>query len=84
VKDIPEEAFRKVLISKLPKQLRKRVVRHGLKLEEATQEILKRVLKDSPEFMEAYAKRGKDIFDWGRILKSVLEEEGFKGGSKEI
>jgi len=76
--DIPESAFNEVLISKLPKKLRKQVVRKAIRIHEIVRQAIEKARKERP-YLGPKNPSSKyclqDTLPWGLILKSVLEEE---------
>ncbi|MDO8600013.1 MAG: hypothetical protein Q7R73_00110 [bacterium] len=74
---IPESAFNEVLISKLPKRLRKQVVRKARRIHEIVREHFDRVNRENPGLGPIDPKEIllRDTLPWGLILKDLLEEE---------
>lgn len=75
VKEIPLDAFNGISISKLSKSLRKQVVRRGISLQAAMDEILQKISEENPEFKKTLAAMDPEKIPWGEVLKKILEEE---------
>lgn len=75
--DIPKSAFDEVLISKLPKKLRKPTVRKARRVHEMVEEAFAQVRKEHPGLGPSNPKKRTlwDTLPWGAFLKEVLEEE---------
>lgn len=80
--DIPESAFNEVLVSRLPKKLRKLTVRKARKVHEMVEEAFAQARREHPDLGPRNPNPKKrtlrDILPWGRFLKIVLEEDEHK------
>ena len=76
IPEIPIGAFNQVLLSKIDKKLRKRVLRKGMKIHDALEEILNEVMKERPGWKKM--RLGERAIDWGSFLQTVLNHEDQK------
>lgn len=69
--DVPDLAFRDIVIKKLTKKLRKRVRKDGMALYAALQAAENELAREHPEYWKRVRPR---TIPWGDILKGILEQ----------